>query len=74
MRTIRKRPAYGKSRRRKAGVATAVPALTAGGKAATLGGSGAADSYGTKKALDAASRTAAKRQLKYKNKRTRSVR
>lgn len=37
----------------------AVPALTAGGKAAALGGLSAAASYGTKKALDAASRAAA---------------
>ena len=51
-----------------------MPALTVGGKAATLGGLSAAATYGTKKASDAASRTAAKRQLKYENKRTRSVR
>ena len=45
----------------------AVPALTAGGKAAALGGLSRAASYGTKKALDAASRAAAKGKRKYKN-------
>lgn len=71
----------GHARRRKPGVgrqhggiaplsAMAVPALTAGGKAAALGGLGAAAKFGTHKALQALS----KRKRKYKNKRTRTHR
>ena len=64
----------GNSRKRKPGVgrqrgviapflAAAIPALVAGGKAAAMGGQGAAANYGSIKALHALSK------LKYKRKR-----
>ena len=72
---------YGTARNRKPGVerqrggitpllALAVPALLAGGKAAALGGIGAAANYGTHKALDSLS----KRKRTYEKRRTRTVR